>query len=210
MLIKNGATPTIQFWLINTSDGSPATSETALVDISKAGGAWTRTTNSATHVGRGMYKVTLTSAETDTVGQLAISAYAQGTDTTYTNKDGTVYEWRDIHEIYSTVNVETTGSSTVAATLSDAERNEIANFVLRRDLTEVMDLTNAADGVDAKTGLSLIGALALQLFPRLSQTSPTKITVYEDDGVTEFYSMTINGFDSTTSLPNNIDLAVDS
>jgi hypothetical protein len=156
-----------------------------------------------------MYKVTLTSAETDTVGQLAVNAYAQGTDTTYTNKDGTVYEWRDIHEVYSTVNVETTGSSTVAATLNDAERNEIANFVLRRDLTEVMDLTNAADGVDAKTGLSLIGALALQLFPRLSQTSPTKITVYEDDGVTEFYSMTINGFDSTTSLPNDIDLAVD-
>ena len=57
----------IYFALQSDTDGSPLTGEAANVTvyISKDGGAFAATTNAAAEVGRGLYKVTLTSAESE-------------------------------------------------------------------------------------------------------------------------------------------------
>ena len=89
MQITSGTTPTIVFLLVSTSDDKSAVlSASPTVTISKAGGAFAATTNPASEISGGFYKVALTAAETGSVGALAVIATATGADV-----------WRDIHQV---------------------------------------------------------------------------------------------------------------
>ena len=89
MQITQSSTPTVVFLLVSSSDDKTAlTGATPTVTISKAGGAFAATTNPASEISGGFYKVLLTASETGTVGALALIATATGADV-----------WRDIHQV---------------------------------------------------------------------------------------------------------------
>ncbi len=114
MLIKNGSTPRIVFVMVDATDDE--TAETGLspaVEISKNGGSFATTTNSAVEIGNGWYYVDLTATETDTDGALIVRATATGAD-----------EWRDYHQVYSSLS-------------TTSERTSIADAVLGRDFSSV-------------------------------------------------------------------------
>ncbi len=89
MQITQSTTPTIIFLLVSSADDRTAiTGATPTVTISKAGGAFAATSNSAAEIGSGFYKVALTALETGTLGALAVLATATSAD-----------PWRDIHQV---------------------------------------------------------------------------------------------------------------
>lgn len=79
MQIVQGTASTLLLLMVSTVDDKTAvTGATVTAQISKGGGAFVATTNSPVEVGLGFYRVALTAAETDTLGQLAIVAAATG------------------------------------------------------------------------------------------------------------------------------------
>lgn len=89
MQITSGTTPTIVFVMVSSADDKTAvTGLTPTVTLSKAGGAFAATTNPASEISSGFYKVALTAAETGSAGALAILATGTGADA-----------WRDIHQV---------------------------------------------------------------------------------------------------------------
>lgn len=81
MQITQGSTPVILILLVSTADDRTAlTGATPAVQLSKNGGAFAAAAGSVTEVGLGFYKLTLSAAETDTVGALAVVATATGAD----------------------------------------------------------------------------------------------------------------------------------
>ena len=72
----------IYFTLYATSDGEPLASQSSItVYISKDGGTWSSTTNSAAEIGRGLYKVTLTSTEASFTDKLFYQPVCTGAKT---------------------------------------------------------------------------------------------------------------------------------
>jgi len=62
--IKKGVERTLLFKMVDETDfATPETGLTVTATISKDGGSFTSTTNSASEIGNGWYKVTLTSTE---------------------------------------------------------------------------------------------------------------------------------------------------
>jgi hypothetical protein len=89
MQIATGTTPVIVFLMVSSADDkTAATGATPTVTLSKAGGAFAAATNAVSEIGSGFYKVTLSAAETGTLGALAVIATATGADV-----------WRDIHQV---------------------------------------------------------------------------------------------------------------
>lgn len=71
-IILKGATPTVTFKLIASSDHlSKLTGGSPTVNISKNGGTFSATTNAAAEVANGWYKVALTATETNTAGDIS-------------------------------------------------------------------------------------------------------------------------------------------
>ena len=92
MQITNATTPTLVFLLVSSADDKTAvTGVTPTVQISKNGGAFAATTNAASEIANGWYKVALTATETNTDGALILRATGTGAD-----------EWRDVHEVATT------------------------------------------------------------------------------------------------------------
>lgn len=72
----------IYFTLYSTSDGEPLASQSAItVYISKDGGTFAATTNSVSEIGRGLYKVTLTSTEASFTNKLFYQPVCTGAKT---------------------------------------------------------------------------------------------------------------------------------
>ena len=72
----------IYFTLYSTSDGEPLASQSSItVYISKDGGTFAATTNFATEIGRGLYKVTLTSTEASFIDKLFYQPVCSGAKT---------------------------------------------------------------------------------------------------------------------------------
>ena len=71
-----------------TDDETAETGKSLTVYISKNGGAFTTTTNSAVEISRGWYQLTLTATEVNTLGALIIEADASGCDT-----------WRTVYNV---------------------------------------------------------------------------------------------------------------
>lgn len=89
MQITNATTPTLVFLLVSSTDDKTAvTGLTPTVQISKNGGAFADTTNAASEIANGWYKVALTATETNTDGAMILRATGTGAD-----------EWRDVHEV---------------------------------------------------------------------------------------------------------------
>ena len=143
MLIENGSTPVIMFLMVDATDRS--TAETGLsptVYVSKAGGAFAATTNSATEVSAGWYKVTLTATETGTDGQLALYATGTGAAT-----------WREIHQVYTALDVAMASGETV--TLATAQFATIADTVWRRH-TDDIEGSSDGDSLNFKSPFGMV------------------------------------------------------
>lgn len=178
MLIKNGSTPTIVFFLVDATDGeTPETGLTPTVYISKNGGTAATTTNSASEIDStnmaGWYKVTLTASETGTDGSLIVWA----------DSGSTTKSWYDVHQVYTNI-------------LHDDEHDDIADHVLRRsvanarsgsgDTIQELSLLNAILGVTGKVG-----------------PSGSNLIIYQEDGSTPAVTRpmsTSSSADPTTGL----------
>ncbi len=75
-MIKNTANQYITFGAIAIADGLPVTSGTPTVSLSKDGGSQATSTNTATHVGNGLWRLALTQAETNADHLAAVLALA--------------------------------------------------------------------------------------------------------------------------------------
>lgn len=77
-MIKNTANQYITFGAIAVADGLPVTSGTPTVHLSKDGGSQATSTNTATHVGNGLWQLELTQSETnaDHLGAVLVLANA--------------------------------------------------------------------------------------------------------------------------------------
>ncbi len=83
-MLKNTAGQHVSFLAVATADGSPVTSGTPVVYLSKDGAAQATSTNTATHLGNGVWILDLTQAETNAdhlaavmVLSTAVNAFAQ-------------------------------------------------------------------------------------------------------------------------------------
>lgn len=181
--IENGSTPVLVFVLVDATDDE--TAETGLsptVNISKNGDAFAATTNSASEISNGFYKVTLTATETNTDGPLAVYASATGTNI--------------FRAIY---NVETLPEQT----LTDAEHNVIADHVLKRSFGDA-DGSSDGDGGTSPAYRSLMGVVAKQT--NKTAMSGTTLTIYEEDDTTAFFTQTATtsaSADPVTALDTN-------
>ncbi|MCB0072105.1 MAG: hypothetical protein KDE20_11630 [Caldilineaceae bacterium] len=173
MLIANGSTPTLMFLMVDSTDYF--TAETGLsptVYISKNGGAFAATTNSAAEVASGWYSVALTATETGTDGELVL--YATGTGAAI---------WREKHQVYTSLNVAMASGETV--TLATGQHDKIADHTLRRSFESAVD---SSDG-DTKSFRSLLGAVA-KLVNKVALSGST-LTIYEDDDTTALGTQTV-------------------
>lgn len=75
--------PVVEFLMVLTSDHiTGATGKSPSVTLSKNGAAFAPASNGASEVGNGIYKITLTPAEVDTLGQITLHATAADSDPT--------------------------------------------------------------------------------------------------------------------------------
>lgn len=169
MEIAQDSTPVITFWLVKdtdyvTGDGG----ETPSVKVSKNGGAFASIDNSVSEISDGLYKFTLSSDETDTVGDLNILAENTGSA-----------PWRQTRQVTAAA------AGTVSATLSQSERNAIADATLRRDLSN----TVSASGPDTIDQYSALVAL-MKLIGKISTAGSTE-SIYLPDGTTVAGQLTL-------------------
>lgn len=146
-----------------------STGKTLSVTVSKNGGAFAAADNSVTEVGSGWYKITLSTDETDTAGDLVIRSTATG-----------CAEWRQIREVVSTP------AGSFAATLSITERNAIADHVIMRNLPNAEDAT----GPDTASLNSIFGHARMRVGKVSS--SGNVITIYMTDDSTALDTVTVS------------------
>lgn len=166
MLIKNGSTPTIVFFLVDATDGeTPETGLSPTVYISKNGGTAATTTNSASEIDstnmQGWYKVALTAAETGTDGSLIIWA-----DSSTTTKS-----WYDVHQVYTNL-------------IHDDEMDDIADHVLMRNTAT----TESSGSGDTIQQYSLINAIRATVGKNV--ISSGTLNTYKEDETTIAFSRT--------------------
>jgi hypothetical protein len=168
MLIFKSETPTISFLMVSSADGkTPIAGQAAniQVQLSKKGASFANASGSVSEIGSGWYKVTLSSTETNTVGQLIFRAYDKKSTVT-------MFTWSDIHEV----------QNDLAARLSTSEKQAIADHVLRRAFANA---AASSDG-DAKSFRSLLGVMAKAVNKTKSSSDGTKLEIYEANDSTLF------------------------
>jgi len=153
-------------------------------------------------VGRGFYSIALTASETDTEGDLIVNAWVEGTDATWANRDTDYNEWRDQHDVYDALYVQTESDVYVNAALTEASWEEGADRIIRRPTSEVEDASHT--GIDTLSALSIYGLLATQLhkIETDSATTPATITAYQSDDSTELATRSITSKVTGTNDPN--------
>ena len=188
MLIVNGSTPTITFLMVDATDRSTAEESldpVPVVYISKAGAAFAATTNAATEISAGWYKVALTATETGTDGELALYAEATGAAT-----------WREKHQVYTSLTAVLASGETVD--LATGEHEAIADTTLRRSTANI----EASSDGDALSVASLYGLM--QKFFEAAISGAT-VTINKADGTTELGTQTVetNASGQVTSVTTN-------
>lgn len=195
--IENGDTPRIAFVLVDATDDE--TSETGLTvasittEISKNGAAWAATTNDPVEIGgsgngRGFYYLDLTATETNTDGPLAFRAVLTGT----TN------EFRDVYYVEST-------PASVAATLTEAEREALAEVMLTYSADDAYDSTygqaQITDG-QAVNMRRLVGLLAMMG----GVVAPTAggFTIKLRSGDSTLATRTVDSTDASPDFPTQL------
>jgi hypothetical protein len=167
MLIKNGSTPTIVFFLVDATDGeTPETGLSPTVYISKNGGTAATTTNSAAEIDatnmQGWYKVALTATETNTDGSLIVWA----------DSGGTTKSWYDVHQVYTNF-------------LHDDEMDDIADHILMRN-TATTESSGSGDTIQQYALINAIRAIVGRV-----EISGSSLNVYEEDESTTAFTRTV-------------------
>lgn len=122
MILKQSTSYTVTFLMVVDEDAvdpnvpfvTAATGKSPSVQISKGGGAFANASGAVAEIANGWYKFTLTSTETNTVGDLIIRATASG-----------CAEWREKYVVYAPMEV----------TMSEASWTTGANVFLNRDIS---------------------------------------------------------------------------
>lgn len=146
MRIKKSTEKKFVFFMSDATDNE--TGETGLtptITVSKDGGAFASATNSAAEIANGWYSITLTTAETNTVGPIILKATGSGAN-----------DWLDIHDVYEDA-------------LTDVEVNRIIDMLYRRSLANV---EASSDGEALDTD-SLLGAILTTLNSSVSGSTLT-------------------------------------
>lgn len=190
MQLVNGVSATIVFLLVDEQDDESA--ETGLTgittQISKNGGAFAATTNSATEIGNGFYKVVLTTTELNQDGHLAFIASKTGADV-----------YRALYIVYTpatTINATVTG-------INQATTEFLADAILRRNYANAK-ARSSGSGVDALNFRSLLGAVAKDVNKIVM--SDVTLTIYHEDDSTSFATQTAttnSGAVPVTALDTN-------
>lgn len=119
-----------------TDDETAETGKSLTVYISKNGGSFATTTNSATEISRGWYKITLTTTEVNTLGFLVMEAEASGCDI-----------WRMIYKVVAP-NPDNLATASAVATLTAYVDTEIAAILAAVD-TEIAAIKAKTDNLPA-------------------------------------------------------------
>ncbi|MCB0045582.1 MAG: carbohydrate binding domain-containing protein [Caldilineaceae bacterium] len=100
MEITQNSDVTLAFLLVEERNGTdPISIESPNVTLSMGGAGFKESTNKAQEIGEGWYKITLTKAETSTLGPLIVRASGTGS-----------MEWRDIHYVVAPVDNSNNGN----------------------------------------------------------------------------------------------------
>lgn len=90
MLISQGDTPVVVFFMASTADSSVGvTGITPSVSVSVNGGSFVSATNVPTEIGSGWYKILLDATETASLGPLVLEATGTGAT-----------PWREVHQVH--------------------------------------------------------------------------------------------------------------
>ena len=133
----------IYFALQSDSDGTPLLNQAAntTVYISKDGGSYAATTNAVVEIGRGSYKVTLTSAEATFTDVLLYQPVCTGAQTNTLAIDKKVSAEDNANAVWGAQNKEITGTVTINST-------QAGTFATSAELTTV---GNNVSAIKAKT-----------------------------------------------------------
>ena len=128
MIIKKSTSTAIPFVMLGTDHVTPTTGLTVSVTIAKNGGAFASAGGSVTELSHGWYKWTASTADTNTVGFLAIRASASGAADT--NIVGQVVNY-DFANIQNTIWDEVlTGATHNVATSAGRRLRTLANGII--------------------------------------------------------------------------------
>ncbi len=133
-----------------TDDETAETGKSLTVYISKNGGAFTTTTNSAVEISRGWYQLTLTATEVNTLGALIIEADASGCDT-----------WRTVYNVVAATPEVSLPDGAITANKIAADAFTAAKFAadvtteLQAGLATAAALTTLTNYVDAEVATIL-------------------------------------------------------
>lgn len=167
MILKQSTSYTITFLMVVDEDAADpnvpfvtaATGKSPAVQISKGGGSFAAAAGAVTEISNGWYKVTLSTTETNTVGDLIIRATASG-----------CAEWREKYVVYAPMEV----------TMSESTWNTGANVFLNRD----MSAARASGDGDTPGDFSVNTALHALLAMAQDGVNPNNFNIKDKDGNT--------------------------
>jgi hypothetical protein len=118
MLLKQSTTRDVMFYMVQSADDkSGLTGATVTVNISKNGGAFAAAAGAVSEVANGWYKVALTTADSNTLGDLAFRCTATSANDTDFVRQVVAFDPGVAYLTGATV-VETQGSYTVQQAIS--------------------------------------------------------------------------------------------
>jgi len=191
--ILNGSSYVYEFLMVSSSDGQTAVtgaSPVPAVQISKNGGTFANTTNAATEISNGWYKVTLTSTETNTNGGLIVRA-TEASSLEWREKLQVVEAVPDVNIVSSDATVdanivsEDVGYTPSDATLSSSTLDDIADTILSRKVSEV----RSAGALPAEVRFTLVGSILATAGKNV--VSGSALNTYEETNTTIEFSRTI-------------------
>lgn len=174
MILEQSATATIVFLMVDATD--LVTAETGLspaVQISKNGGAFAASTNSASEIGNGWYSVALTATETGTVGPLIVRV-----------TDATSAEWREYHQVSAGLPTDT--SACTVTGIDAATGNEIADRVIGRTVTNVRSSSDRDTWSAGAERYTIVGAILATAGKNVA--SAGTLTTYQEDETTSGFT----------------------
>lgn len=133
MILKQSGSYVRQFLMISSSDHvSPATGKTVAVQLGKAGAAGTAAAGAIAEVSSGtipgIYKITLTAVDTNTLGDLVLYC-------TEANCDPTIFVDQVQTQIFSDLSLSATGQVAIASSIKQNQACNGFQFVMTNSTT---------------------------------------------------------------------------
>lgn len=166
--LEYGVEATITFALIDYSatdfESTPVTFVTGDTKITKDGAALANSTNAPSHIGNGIYKLTITATELQ----------AKNIGIVIIDQSGTK-EWEDQFIVIGTVNHASAQLPTF-----DIDNNTVTDTILKRDV----------DQVEATAPVHSLAGVILKQMGKVDIAGAT-LTIKETDGTTTFATQTV-------------------